>query len=323
MPPLKALPKPLATGEPMQKIIVDCDVGVDDALAMILAFHSPELDVLAVTGVNGNVPLDTVFENIKKILSLIQPRRHPFIARGAAQPLAGQTIHAHSVHGRDGLGGAQIILKKGEKWWKNYDGGAEQLIIEMARQYPGEITLIAVGPLTNLALGIQRDGEGMKKLKGIVVMGGAVRTKGNISPDAEFNIYSDPLAAQIVFESGLPIILVPLDVTHQVFLTPNRMEEKVNPIHNPFSNFVIEVTGYDKESLRFRNREIIFLHDPLAVGAVIDPDLLSMERLPLQVETQEGEFYGKIIEVKEGPEINVCLEVDAERFLELFVSRLN
>jgi len=302
--------------------MIDCDAGVDDALALILAFHSPELTVEAVTGVNGNVPLDTVFTNIQKMLSLIQPACKPLIARGADQPLKGKTIHAHSVHGKTGLGEAKIDLKEGEEWWTLFPGPAHELITKTAHRYPDEVTLIAVGPLTNLALGIQRDLEEIKKLKEIVIMGGAVRTRGNVTPHAEFNIYSDPLAAKIVFESEIPIILVPLDVTHQVFLIPDWMEEQVKPLNTPFSNFLIEATGYDIETHRFRNRDTTFLHDPLAVGAVIEPKLVKTERLSLQVETKEGEYYGKITEVKKGSEINVCLGVDAERFLELFVSGL-
>ena len=305
-----------------KKVVIDCDVGVDDALALILAFHSPELEVKAITGVNGNVPLNLVFQNIRKVLSLIKPQQKPHIARGADQPLKGKTVHAHSVHGQDGLGGAKIQCKDGETWWQNYPHHASELILKMAHQSPGEATLIAVGPLTNLALALKQDPLGMKKLKELVIMGGAVRTRGNTTPYAEFNIFSDPLAAQIVFESGLPITLVPLDVTHQVFLIPDWMEEQIKPLNTPFSNFLIEATGYDIETHRFRNRESIFLHDPLAVGVAIDPDFVRIERVPLQVETQEGKYYGKIIEVKEGPEINVCLGVDAERFLELFVSRL-
>lgn len=203
----------------MKKVIIDCDVGVDDALALILAFHSPELEVKAVTGVNGNVPLDQVFENIQKVLTLIRPEPKPLIARGADQPLKGKTIYAHSVHGKGGLGQAKIELKRGEEWWRLFPGHGVELITQLIRQHPNEITLIAVGPLTNLALALQKDLEDMKKLKEVVIMGGAVRTKGNITPYAEFNIFSDPLAARIVFESGLPITLVPLDVTHQVFFT--------------------------------------------------------------------------------------------------------
>jgi len=306
----------------MKKVMIDCDVGVDDALALILAFHSPELDVKAVTGVNGNVPLKQVFENIQKVLSLIQPKNKPLIAKGADQPLKGKTIYAHSVHGKDGLGGAKIDRREGEEGWQLFPGRADELITKMARQYPDQMTLIATGPLTNLALALQRDPEGMGKLEAVAIMGGAVRTRGNITPYAEFNIFSDPLAAQIVLKSGLPITLVPLDVTHQVSLTPQWMEERVKPITNSISKFIIEATGYDSTTHQFRNMERIHLHDPLAVGVVIDPTLVGKERLSIDVGTQEGEHFGKIVEGLGKSNIDVCLTVDVKRFLELFMSRL-
>jgi purine nucleosidase len=304
------------------KVIIDCDVGVDDALALILAFHSPELEVKAVTGVNGNVPLKLVFENIRKVLSLIKPQDQPHIAEGANQPLEGPSVYAHSVHGESGLGGAKIERQADETWWHFFHGPADELITKLAYQHPKEITLIATGPLTNVALGIRRDPEGMRRLKEVVSMGGAVRTKGNVTPYAEFNLFSDPLAARIVFESGLPVTLVPLDVTHQVFLTSELLEKRVNPLGNAFSKFVIDAIGYDLTAHQFLRREVMFLHDPLAVGAVVNPGLVKKERLCLQVETEEGGHFGQITEVEEGPEIDVCLEVDAKGFLELFLSRL-
>jgi purine nucleosidase/pyrimidine-specific ribonucleoside hydrolase len=307
----------------VKKVMIDCDAGVDDAFALILAFHSPDLEVQAVTGVNGNVPLNQVFENIQKVLSLIRPSHKPLIAKGADQPLKGKTIYAHSVHGKSGLGETKIELKEGEEWWKISPDHADEFITKTARQHPKELTLIATGPLTNLALALQRDRAGMKKLKEVVIMGGAVRTKGNITLYAEFNIFSDPVAAKIVFESGLPITLVPLDVTHQVFLTSRWMEDSIRPLNNRFSKFVIEATGYDLVTQRFPNKEVVYLHDPLAVGVAISPDLVRKERLSLTVETQEGEYYGHISEVREGSKIDVCLEADAKGFLDLFLSRLS
>jgi purine nucleosidase/pyrimidine-specific ribonucleoside hydrolase len=296
---------------------------VDDAFALILAFHSSDLEVKAVTGVNGNVPLTQVFENIQKVVSLIRPLHKPLIAKGADRPLRGKAIYAHSVHGKSGLGETKIELKEGEEWWKISPDHAEEFITKTARQHPKELTLIATGPLTNLALALQRDRAGMKKLKEVVIMGGAVRTKGNITPYAEFNIFSDPVAAKIVFESGLRITLVPLDVTHQVFLTSRWMEDSIRPLNNRFSKFVIEATGYDLVTQRFPNKEVVYLHDPLAVGVAINPDLVRKERLSLTVETQEGEYYGHISEVREGSKIDVCLEADAKEFLDLFLSRLS
>ncbi|MGQ9646898.1 MAG: nucleoside hydrolase [Thermodesulfobacteriota bacterium] len=305
-----------------KKVIIDCDAGVDDALALILAFHSRELEVKAVSGVNGNVPLNQVFENIQKVLTLIRPQAKPLIAQGADRPLKGTTMYAHSVHGKSGLGEAKIELKEGEEWWVTAPDRADDLMAKLARQYPNELTLIATGPLTNLALALQKDPKGMRKLREVVIMGGAVRTMGNMTPYAEFNIFSDPLAAKIVFESGLLITLVPLDVTHQVILSPLSMEDGIIPLQTTFSKFAIEATGYDTMAQKFRNRQRIYLHDPLAVGVAIDPDLVKKERVALRVETEEGERYGQTVEVEEGLKTDVCFRVDAERFLKLFVSSL-
>jgi len=306
-----------------KKVIIDCDVGVDDALALILAFHSPELEIRAITGVSGNVPLDLVFVNIQKVLSLIHPPFRPLIAKGAEGPLKGKPVYAYSFHGEEGLGGAGIDRGEGEEHWRIFSGCADELILDQAHQHPDEITLIAIGPLTNLALGLQRDPEGMKKLKEVVIMGGAVRSRGNITPFSEFNFFVDPLAAKIVLESGLPITLVPLDVTHQVFLTPQMMEERIKPLHHSFSRFVVEATRYDSIRKQFRPRpEVLYLHDPLAVGAVIDRTIVKKEKLALQVEVEEGEHYGRVSETQGEPTAEVCLEVNSKKFLELFLSRV-
>jgi purine nucleosidase len=307
-----------------RKVIIDCDVGVDDALALILAFHSPELNVEAITGVSGNVPLNLVFENIQKVLSLIQPKNKPLIAKGADRPLIGEPVYAYSFHGKSGLGKAKIDEKETVKSYQTFSGRADDLITKLARQHPNELTLIAVGPLTNVALGLQKDLEGMKKLKEVVIMGGAVRVKGNVTPHAEFNIFVDPLAAKMVLESGLPITLVPLDVTHQVGLTPTVIEERVKPLNNLLSQFVVAATQYNSNTQRFlENSEMFYLHDPLAVGVAIDRDLVGMEKLSIDVETGEREHYGQTKELGGNPKINACLSVNSKTFSELFLSRLS
>lgn len=311
-----------------KKVIIDCDVGVDDALALILAFHSPELEVKAITAVNGNVPLEKVFINVQKVLCLIRPQQCPIIAKGADHPLRGEPHYSHSVHGENGLGGVKINQREEEECWQIFPGRADELITQMACQYPGEITLLAIGPLTNLALALREDPQGMRQLKEIVVMGGAVRVPGNVTPYAEFNIHVDPLAAKMVFESGLPITLVPLDVTHRVFLSLRLIEGRVKPLRDPFSQFVVEATGYSSQDGKFRARaEVFHLHDPLAVGTLIDPDLVQKERLSISVEAQEGEHYGQTSAspgkgAPDGPNLEVCLGVKSEKFLEFFLSRL-
>jgi len=310
-----------------KKVIIDCDVGVDDALALILAFHSPEIEVLAVTGVNGNVPLEIVMPNIRKVLTLLRPVRPPLIAGGADRPLKGPAVHARHVHGEDGLGGTKIYESENRRWWRLFPKPADDLILHLARENPDEITLIAIGPLTNLAWTLEKDKEAMKKISDLVIMGGAVRTAGNVTPHAEFNFFVDPLAAQIVLTSGLPITLLPLDATHQVPLTPEAMEEKVQPMNNPLARFVIQATGYDRGKNRFRHgRKQFYLHDPLAVGVAIHRDLVRTDALSLSVVTEAGEYLGQSVEKSDqernDTKIDVCLGVNREEFLKLFLSRL-
>lgn len=311
-----------------QKIIIDCDPGIDDALALILAFLSPELEIAAITGVNGNVPLSLVMENIKKILSLIKPQERPWIAPGAAKPLKGKAIYAYEVHGEDGLGGAKIDLVPGECWWQVFPKTAEELILDLANQYPEELTLIAIGPLTNLALALQKDPAMVKKLKKIIIMGGAVREKGNITPYAEFNFYVDPLAAKIVLEAELPITLVPLDVTHQVYIASEGVEKRVSQVQNPFSKFLLAASGYDCKEKIFRGRKKIFyLHDPLAIGVAVNEKLVEKEIMSLSINTEEGLYYGQVIELatvkpSASAKVEVALKVKSEDFLNLFWGRL-
>ena len=314
-----------------RRVIIDCDVGVDDALAMILAFRSPELEVAAVTGVTGNVPLDLVERNIRRVLSLIRPANRPLIARGADRPLMGTAVHEFGFHGADGLGEVSPSFFAPGEWWQTFPGSAHELITAAAREHPGELTLIAIGPLTNLALALRSDPDGFRQLHRVIVMGGAVRTKGNVTPHAEFNFFADPLAAQEVLASPVPLTLVPLDITRQVRLTPRIMEERVKPIGSVFSRFVLAVTGFDPRSGFFRRRWQVFtLHDPLAIGVAIDGRLVAAEMLGLSVETRAGERYGQTLEIGKGrpgktghgPGVNVCLNVHGEQFLKLFLSSL-
>lgn len=312
----------------LKKVIIDCDAGVDDALALILAFHSPELEVKAITAVSGNVPVDLAFENIQKVLSLIEPEQRPWIAKGADRPLKGPPVYAYSFHGRDGLGEAIVDRREDQVGWESFPRPAHDLILQLARQFPRELSLVALGPLTNIARGLEKDPEGMRHLKELVIMGGAVRVPGNITPHAEFNVYVDPLAARRVLGSGLPITLVPLDVTHQVFLTPFFMEERVNPIGSRCSRFAVQATGYGEKAGRFRNgAEVFHLHDPLAVAVTFAPGMVETEGLALTVETQAGAFLGKIIETPGAAlgekTVHACLRVDAEGFMSLFLKRLS
>lgn len=310
------------------KVIIDCDPGVDDALALILAFHSPELEVEAITGVNGNVPIELVMQNIKKILSLIRPAHRPWIGQGAARPLIGEAVNAYDVHGYDGLGGARIESSEGEDFWHFSSEPAEEIILEMASKYPEELTLIAIGPLTNLALAIKKDPRPIKKIRKIIIMGGAVRGKGNITPFAEFNFYVDPLAAQMVMEAELPIIIIPLDVTHQVFLTAEEMEKRGSGEDNLFIKFLLESSGYDYERRVFRGaKKLFYLHDPLAIAVAVQDQLIEKEKISISVNTAQGLYYGQVRELPAtganfASQIEVALKVKREGFLNFFWKRL-
>jgi purine nucleosidase/pyrimidine-specific ribonucleoside hydrolase len=303
-------------------------VGVDDALALILAFQTPELEIKAITGVSGNVPLDMVYRNIKRVLSLVQPEDRPYIARGADHPLTGKPVHAYGAHGSDGLGGASIGITGGEKWWRSTEMAAPELICKMAREDPGNLTLIAIGPLTNIALALENNPEDAMKIKEIICMGGVVRKRGNVTLYAEFNIFADAVAARMVIESGLPTTLIPLDITHQVGLTPKMIKERIEPLDTPFSRFLIQAVRFDSATGKFsRDIEAFYLHDPLAVGFAIYPNLISTENLVIKIETEKGDHFGQTIEIKderagEGKKVDVGLKVDSGRFLDLFISAL-
>jgi ribokinase len=259
-------------------VIIDTDPGVDDALALILALQSPEICVDAITTVSGNVHVDLATHNALTVLGLFPPQRRPPVAKGASQPLNRALLTAAHVHGDDGLGGISHLrtaagqLRYAPASASLTSGDAVTCLLDCIRRAPGELTLIALGPLTNVAQALQRDASLVRQLAGVVIMGGAVTVPGNITPVAEFNIYVDPEAAQIVFASGLPTTLIGLDVTERVRLRAETLGQHVRPGSSALGQFVAECTA---QTMQFSAREEwqvgMAMHDPLAVGAVVDP----------------------------------------------------
>jgi len=198
-----------------QPIFLDVDTGVDDALAIILALRSPEFSLQGISTVSGNVSLAQTTANTLTVLDVLDAPPIP-VAAGAAAPLFGPAITAGEVHGNDGLGGAARTFPPTRRRAAEDAAG---LLLETIRRFPGELILIATAPLTNLALAVQRDLETMRRLRTLIVMGGAIRVPGNVGPVSEFNFAADPEAAAIVLGAGLPLTLVPLDVTERVTLT--------------------------------------------------------------------------------------------------------
>lgn len=322
---------------PPTRVIIDTDPGIDDALALILAFASPELSIEAITTVAGNVTVAQATRNACLLLELVDPHPRPPIARGATRPMMRPLCTAESYHGEDGLGElSRFRTEDGEPRYPEPQQrlaaqSAPALMAELISAAPGEIVLICIGPLTNLAMAIQAAPTEMAKVKEIVVMGGAIHAPGNITPGAEFNLYTDPEAAKLVFTSGLPITLVPLDVTQRVLLRAELIEAVVGHIGSRATQFARDTTErlFSVEQER-AGCAAIPLHDPLAVGVVIDPSLVIRRPFHVEMETGEGPAHGMTIadrrqikdEWKQPPNLQVCTEVDAGRFIALFLERI-
>ncbi|AXI08626.1 nucleoside hydrolase [Oceanobacillus zhaokaii] len=308
----------------MEKIILDVDTGIDDALAILLAVESGRFDILGITAVNGNVPLDYVIKNTKKVLKHTG-KESINVYKGASRPILIEPFHEYSVHGNDGIGGALSSIEVDSD--DVADMFAPDFIIEQAERHQGELTLIMVGPLTNLALALRKEPRLAKWIKQVVVMGGLVSEagKGNTLPTSEFNMYADAEAAKMVFHSGIPLKLVSLDVTKKTFLTSEDIE-KLKGTH--YYDFVKECTAvYRKYSEENYGVNGCALHDPLTVGVVLDPTLVTTASYFVDIETKSELSYGQTIcdfgnLWNKEPNVEICLDVDSERFISMFIDTL-
>jgi pyrimidine-specific ribonucleoside hydrolase len=303
-------------------VILDVDPGIDDALAILLAVRSPELDVKAVTVVFGNVELELGVSNALKILELAGRTDIP-VGRGEAAPLVGEALTAKNVHGENGIG--NVILPEPKA--KLYEGGALRLLAETLEASSEPVTLIPVGPLTNVALLLKVHPELRPKIREIVSMGGTAAAPGTVRPTVSFNILNDPEAASIVYRSGIPVTMVGLDVTSKTVLTPERIA-RFSASSDPIETFVAAVVGFHRN---LRGAEGVVVHDPLAVGAVIDPSFVTIEILPVDVELRGELTRGQMVVDRrieatwrrgDSKSTRVALDVDAERFLEFLIGRL-
>jgi purine nucleosidase len=316
-------------------IVLDTDTGVDDALAICLALRSPELRVVALTTVSGNVHVDLCTANALRVLDVAAPSPRPPVHRGEAAPLVRPLLTAPEVHGADGLGGVTSLL--GPDGALKYPPSpvppapepAPEAILAAIERYPGKLVIVAVGPLTNLARAIERDREQMRRLDRIVTMGGTFQRYGNTTPVAEFNIHVDPHAAEVVFDLGVPLTLISLDVTEQCILRPEHLEGKTHG-QGSLLPFVGEVSdGYIRYHAEHDGFAGSYLHDPLAVAVAADPTLVTTRRATVRVETEGRHTAGQTIaDLREAPRWNeapnadVAVAVESERFLRLFLERL-
>ena len=260
------------------RVIIDTDPGVDDAFALLLAMRSPELKIEAITPVAGNVPLDLTLPNALRMVEIAGRTDIP-VAAGAKAPMVRRLVTAAYAHGENGLGGAVFP----EPTTKPVNEPAAELIRQIIRKYPGEVTLITLGPLTNVAAAFARDSDLASKVRGLVMMGGSL-SGGNITPAAEFNIYVDPEAARIVFQSGIPITMVGLDVTRKTALTEDHVKQLTAG-----KSAVSQAAAKIARNAIDHNRSQGFLigpnmHDSLAVTAFLDPSILTFENYYVDVE---------------------------------------
>jgi inosine-uridine nucleoside N-ribohydrolase len=294
--------------------LIDTDPGIDDALALLLAWGSPELAVDALTTVAGNVDVETATRNVFRLLALRRPPRPPRVAAGAPAPLKRPLVTAAGYHGADGLGDLTD--------WPLVDirpdaSGAVELILQTLRHARRRRVLVALGPLTNVALALEADRDAFASVERVVVMGGAVDVPGNVTPTAEFNIHVDPDAADRVLSSALPLDLVPLDATRQAILARAELLAALARAPGPFADRVAAFTERAFRVDAAAGGAGMVLHDPLAVGVASDPTLAEWE--PLRLDVGGG---GETRRTPGAPNCRVARRIDRERFLRTFLARL-
>jgi purine nucleosidase len=308
----------------VKKIIIDTDPGQDDAIAILLALASPQdIEVLGITAVAGNVPLDLTQKNARIVCELAKRTDIPVFA-GCDRPLAHRLVTAEHVHGKTGLDGPDLP----DPTMPLQDMHAVDFIIDTVRQHPsGSVTLCPLGPLTNIASAINKAPDIIEKIDQIVLMGGAYFEVGNITPAAEFNIYVDPEAAEIVMKSGAKIIMLPLDVTHKALVTRAR-NDAFRALNTPAGLAVAQMTDFferfDKEKYGSSGAP---LHDPTVIAYLIAPELFSGRNINVEIETKSPLTRGMTVAdwwgVTDRP-VNAYFigDLDADGFFNLLTHRL-
>ncbi len=305
-----------------KRILFDTDPGIDDACAILLALASPEVSVEGLSIVHGNCSLEQATTNALSILELANASHIP-VARGCQLPLVQPSLLAPETHGDTGLGYAELPAPRA----KPIDQHAIDFLIEKILASPGEVTLLAIGPLTNVALGIRQEPRIVQVLKEIIIMGGALRHEGNTTALAEFNTYVDPHAAHIVYHAGIPATLVPLDVTYQCILTPGDVR-RLQETDSPITKFVADATRFYMEFHdEFQKIEGCVINDPLALALIFAPELCTYQELPVDVDLSGGISMGKTVADfynygKKSANMRVAVDVRARDFMDLFVERI-
>lgn len=311
-----------------RKIIIDTDPGIDDAMAIFYALHSPELELLGLTTVFGNAHTPTCTTNALRLLEIAERTDIP-VAEGAHRPLV-TDFHgpADFVHGADGQGGANlpapVTRAIGQK--------AHEFIIEQVMQTPGEVTLVPLAPLTNIALALTLEPQLAHNLKEIVLMGGNAYGAGNASPAAEANIWNDPEAADVVFGADCPITMIGLDVTEKVVMSAAVLAG-IGQLQNPRAQHLTRILPFYHRFYKERvGLDGIHVHDSTTITYLLNPDLFQTVQHPVRVDTSSGIGRGKTwpaLGTSDNEQawagrraVNICVGVDAERAIQMELERL-
>ncbi|KAJ4798373.1 Pyrimidine-specific ribonucleoside hydrolase rihA [Rhynchospora pubera] len=313
-----------------KKVIIDTDPGIDDAMAIFVALNSPEIEVIGLTTIYGNVYTTLATRNALHLLEVAGRCDVP-VAEGSHVTLMKTTKLriASFVHGTDGLGNQNFLPPNGQPIGQS----APSFLVEQANLYPGEVTVVALGPLTNLALAIEEDPDFPKKVGQIVILGGAFWVNGNVNPATEANIFGDPEAADVVFTCGADILAIGINITHQVILKDADLE-KIEKSNSKFAQYLCKILGlyfsYHREAYHING---VYLHDPTTVIAAINPSLLTYTEGVVRVQTSgitrgltvfdnTTKRYAEMTPWTGKPKIKVAVTVDSPAVVQLVMDRL-
>lgn len=277
----------------MRSIIIDCDPGLDDAVAIFLAAGTPSLDIRAITTVSGNQTVEKVTQNALGLAALAGLSHIP-IAAGCDRPLVRPAVHADAIHGETGLG---AVVLPHHDLTVDPRHGVDVIIEEIMAAEPGEITIAAIGPLTNLAVALQKEPAIVERVREVVVMGGSLG-KGNYTPAAEFNFYADPEAAKVVLEAGWPVVMIGLTLTHQALIVPDVVSRLLGAGSELTDTLDQLFISYNEACAMFEE-EAAAMHDACAIAYCIDPSVMDCEQMPLSVIIDDGAELGRSIVVEE------------------------
>lgn len=305
------------------KVILDTDPGIDDALAIILLKAMPEISLQAITVTHGNTSVEKCTTNALKLVELLEMTDIP-VAMGATEPLVRALSIAEETHGDTGLGHALLPNPKAQVVEEN----AANLIIDIVNANPGEITILCIGPVTNVALALLKEPSLRKKIKNVVSMAGTIHYPGNATPSSEYNVFCDPESFDILLRSGIDLTIVPLDVTYQCLFTKAHVE-RLSGAREDIHTFIDRSTAFYMEfHAEYQGIQGCAINDPLAAAILVKPDLVTYRDYYVNVELH-GEFTTAKLSADhfnatgKAPNAKVAMQVDVDAFMDFFIERVN